>query len=101
MYFTIPLTSKVQMSVSKGILKTKLPNPSLSVSYSWDSDYVRKYNPSEKFASSTIRDKVQDGLWGETLTYTLPKVPLYGEVGLKIISIDVNSKSELNLRLTP
>jgi hypothetical protein len=101
MNFTIPLTSKVQMSVNKGILQTKLPNPSLSIGYAWDADYVRKYNPSEKFAASTIRDKVQDNLWGETLTYKLPKVPLYGEVDLQIISIDVNSKSELNLHLTP
>lgn len=101
MYFTIPMTSKVQLSVNKGILKTKLPNPSLGLSYSWDSDYVRRYNPSSRFSASTIRDKVQDNLWGETLTYTLPKIPLYGEVGLQIFSIDVNSKSELNLRLTP
>jgi hypothetical protein len=101
MYFTMPMNSKVQLSVSKGVLKTKLPNPSLGLSYSWDSDYVRKYNPSERFSASKIRDKVQDGLWGETLTYPLPKVPLYGDIGLQILSIDVNAKSELNLRLTP
>ena len=28
-------------------------------------------------------------------------IALYGDIGLQILSIDVNSKSELNLRLTP
>ena len=101
MYFTIPMTSKVQMSVAKGVLKTKLPNPSLSLGYSWDSDYVRKYGPSTRFSASKIRDKAQDSLWGDTLTYTLPKIPLYNDINLQILSIDTNSKSELNLRLTP
>lgn len=101
MYFTMPVTSKVELSVGNGVLKAKLPNPSVGISYSWDSDYVRKYNPSERFSASKICDKVQDSLWGETLHYTLPQIPIYGDIGLKIISIDVNSKSELNLRLTP
>jgi hypothetical protein len=101
MNFTVPVTSKVQLSVSKGVLNTKLPNPSLGLSYAWDADYLRKYAPSTKFSASKIRDKIQGSLTGKTLSYTLPKIPLYGDANLQIISVDANSKSELNLRLAP
>ena len=101
MNFTVPVTSQVQLSVSKGVLKAKLPNPVLGLSYSWDADYVRKYSSSQRFSASTIRDKIQSGLVGKTMSYTLPKIPLYGDATMQILSVDLNPKSELNLRLSP
>lgn len=101
MNFTVPLKSKVQLSVAKGKLSAKLPNPSIGLSYKWDADYVKKYRPSQKFSASTIRDKVVDSLWGKVLTYDLPKIPLHQELQLQIQKVDVNAKSELNLYLTP
>ena len=101
MNFTVPLKSKVQLSVVKGKLSAKLPNPSIGLSYRWDSDYVKKYRPSQKFSASTIRDKVVDSLWGKILIYDLPKIPLHQELQLKIQKVDVNAKAELNLYLTP
>ena len=67
----------------------------------WDSDYVKKYRPSQKFSASTIRDKVVDSLWGKILIYDLPKIPLHQELQLKIQKVDVNAKAELNLYLAP
>ncbi len=99
MDFTIPVSSRMQIGVSKGVLKAKLPNPSISLGYKWNSEYRKKYSPSTRFSANTIRNKVVDALWGKTLSVQLPNIPLSEGLYLQIDRAAIDARSELNLFL--
>lgn len=102
MNFTIPLTSKIQVKVENQKVFATFANPYMGLSYKWDSSYVKKYYPSQKFAADTIRDKIVGGLWGKTMSFAIPKIPLTQEISFKVLNATVpKDKQDVLFQLAP
>lgn len=102
MYFGIPFTSDVNFKVENGTAYTTFVNPYMGLTYQWDSSYVKKYYPSQKFDADTIRDRIVGDLRGKTMSFPIPKVPVTDEISLRVLKASVpTGKQDLVFQLAP
>lgn len=101
MNFSLPFTSLIDVKVSEGVAQAKFVNPSLGMVASFDDSYVARYRPSTRFSTSTIRDRIVGGLWGQTVRMTIPKIPVAEGLGLNVKKLLTTDSSDLVLQLTP
>ncbi|QDK37798.1 hypothetical protein DOE51_09475 [Bdellovibrio sp. NC01] len=101
MNFTIPFASKVTMSVANSALKATFANTDMTLKYQWDSSYVNKFGPSQRFGASTIQGRILDAIDGQSTTVTLPAIPLTTGLSLKVNKAATLSNSDLLLQLAP
>lgn len=100
MNFTVPLESKVKLSLNNGKITSKFTNVALEINEQWDPDYVAKYNPSKKFASSKIESRILSAAEGKTLSYTLPAIPVSDDISLILQRAQSIKDGDLLLYLT-
>lgn len=102
MNFGIPFNSKMQMKVENEKASVTFVNPIMGLTYQWDSSYVKKYYPSRKFDADTIRDRIVGDLWGKTMTFSIPRIPVTDELSFKVMKASVPSGGQdIVLQLAP
>lgn len=101
MNFTLPFSSKVQIKVENGKAQAYFANPTLGMTPQWASSYVSKYNPSKRFSTGTIRDKIISALWGKTVSVDIPKIPLTEGLSLNVKKIIAPTNQDITLQLQP
>lgn len=101
MNFSMPFTSSVQLKVSGGQAQATFVNPTLSLSSSWDNVYVNRYNPSRRFSSNTIRDRIVSSLDGKTVSVALPKIPVAEGISLTIHKMLAPAGKDIVFQLVP
>lgn len=101
MNFTIPFASKVSMSVSNSVVKAAFSNTDMTLKYQWDSSYVNKFGPSQRFGASTIQGRILSAIEGQSTSVTLPAIPLTTGLSLKVNKAATLSNSDLLLQLAP
>ncbi|UXR63545.1 hypothetical protein EZJ49_10705 [Bdellovibrio bacteriovorus] len=101
MNFSLPFSSKIDVKVSQGKAQAKFVNPTLGMSASFDSGYVARYSPSRRFSTSTIRDKIVGGLWGQTISMSIPKVPVAEGLSLQVKKLLTTKSADLVLQVAP
>lgn len=101
MNFSLPFTSKVEVKLGNGKAQAKFANPNLGMSASYDASYVSRYSPSKRFSASTIRDRIIDGLWGQTVSMSLPKVPVAEGLSLQVKKLLTTDSADLVLQMAP
>jgi hypothetical protein len=101
MYFTLPFSSNIGLTVKSGTLSSAFTSTSLGMSYQWDPTYINKYLSNDRFDSSTIQSKIQNAISGQTMNVTLPTFPLSEGLDLKVQGASSVSNGDLELQLTP
>lgn len=101
MNFSLPFSSKIEVKLNDGKAQAKFVNPTLGMSASYDSKYVAKYGPSTRFSTSTIRDRIVGGLWGQTVSMSIPKVPVAEGLSLQVKKLLTTKSADLVLQLAP
>lgn len=101
MNFTLPLTSKVQLKVDNGKAQATFVNPVLGLTPQWDSSYMSRYNPSTRFSSGTIRDRIVGAMWGTTVTVDVPAIPISSDLTLAIKKVLAPAGQDIVLQLAP
>jgi hypothetical protein len=81
MNFSIPLTTKMNISVSNSKATSSFSSSSVGLSASW----AKGYNPSySRFSSSTIQSKIYSAIEGQSYSFTLPSIPVADGISLLI-----------------
>ncbi|WP_235046077.1 hypothetical protein [Bdellovibrio bacteriovorus] len=101
MNFTLPFNSKVTLKLDDGKVQAKFVNPTLGMTGVYDSTYISRYSPSRRFKSATIRDRIIDSLWGQSVSMTLPDIPVAEGLSLQVNKLLTTESSDLVLQLTP
>lgn len=102
MNFGIPFNSKVQLKVESERAFATFVNPTMGLTYKWDTAYVKKYYPSQRFNADTIRDRIVGNLWGKTMNFAIPKIPITDIISLKVMKAAVPAgKNDIIFRLAP
>lgn len=101
MNFSLPFASKVTLKLDDGKVQAKFVNPTLGMTGTYDSTYISRYSPSRRFKSSTIRDRIIDSLWGQSVSMTLPEIPVAEGLSLQVNKLLTTDSSDLVLQLTP
>jgi len=99
MNFYAPLTSKVKLSLSKGIATAKFTNFDMDLKEGWDPSYVAKYYPNKTFDGETIRKHIVQAAEGKSLSYTIPTIPVADDVSLKVQKVQSLKGGDLVLYL--
>ncbi len=99
MNFSVPMTSKVNLSLDNGKFSAKFTSVGLGLQAEWDPGYVAKYAPSKTFAASAIRKRIQSAVQGATLHYTLPVIPVASGVSLLVQKVQSTNGGDLVLSL--
>jgi hypothetical protein len=94
MRFGLPFKTDLSFSTKSGVLSMTSTNPVVSLTSSWDADYVKKYSPRTKFAQSTVLGKIQNALDTKTYTYTLPTLPIVDGLTLKVDSLETATETQ-------
>ena len=101
MNFVVPFSSKVAIGVASSKANVTFTNTGLDLQYQWDPSYVSKYDPSQRFGSSTIQGKILSAISGQSFSFALPSIPLMEGVTLKINKASTLANSDLLLQLAP
>lgn len=99
MNFSVPMSSKVNLTLNNSVVKAKFSNVSLGLQEQWDPSYVAKYSPSRVFAREKIRQRIQRSVQGFTVNYALPSIPVSDETALVIQKAAPNKSGDLILYL--
>ncbi|KYG61332.1 hypothetical protein AZI85_09685 [Bdellovibrio bacteriovorus] len=99
--WSVPFNSKINLKVENGKASATLVNPSLGMTPYYDASYVAKYSPNRRILYGTIRDKIISGIWGQTMTMEIPKIPLMEGVSLKVKKVLAPNNQDITLQLTP
>ncbi|MGZ3775730.1 MAG: hypothetical protein ACXVCY_08120 [Pseudobdellovibrionaceae bacterium] len=102
MNFVIPFNSKVQLKIENEKVSTTFVNPLMGLTYKWDSSYIKKYDPNQKFSADTIRDRIVGSLWGKTVTMAIPSIPVTDDISLKVLKAAVpTGGQDIVIQLAP
>ncbi len=101
MKMNIPFRSHLTFRVAEGNLLVDLKKSFLKISALWEPSYIQNYSPYRRFASTTIRNQVLEGLESRSITFELPKIPIADGLNLKIQAMQVTKKSDLIFVISP
>ncbi|KHD88903.1 MAG: hypothetical protein OM95_06490 [Bdellovibrio sp. ArHS] len=99
--WSVPLNSKINLQIANGKASATFINPTLGLTPYYDASYVAKYSPNRRILYGTIRDKVLAGIWGKTLSFEIPQLPLMEGVSLKVKKVLAPANQDLILQLAP
>jgi hypothetical protein len=99
MNFSIPLNSKIKLSIKEGKAGVMFKDANLNLRYSWDSNYLKSNHASTKFNASLIKNNLQNSLTNKNFIFELPKVNVMEGVVLKIKKTETQPHSDLLIYL--
>lgn len=101
MYFNVPLTSKVRVSLQDSKVLATFSHVNLSLNPQWDASYVRNYGPSRSFSTSTIQGRLSDSLEGKTVSASLPQIPVGLGMNMRVMKMQAVQGKNLVFLLSP
>jgi hypothetical protein len=99
MNFSIPLNSKINLSIKEGKVGVVFKDSNLNLHYSWDSNYLKSNHASTKFNATLIKNNLQNSLTNRNFIFELPKVNVMEGVVLKIKKMETQPHSDLIIYL--
>jgi len=96
--FTSTLSGPATLSVKNGVLSFKQKPSGLSLSYYWDQDYIKQYNPDTRIWTSIFAGYLKSYLSGTGVSYTLPVLEAPGAFSMSFENVTV-SGSNMTLSL--
>lgn len=85
--FYTPLKGWSWIQVANGTARVGIYNPQVNLQFTWDSNYVRRYSPSQSVDTQTFTREIQEGLGKQQYTVALPELKLSENLNLTASSI--------------
>lgn len=101
MNFSLPVQTAVEVGLNKGTATLHFKDLRLDLKAQWDTNYLRVHRPSQRFAASTVRDRIVQSLSGKSLSFKLPTWPVGEGTSLRIESLQQTEGKDFELMLVP